>query len=192
MDNQRRFVIHHSIDIEYSIAEFLSFALGAKKNATSIKNLSFFTKVELLTDINLLTQQDKKKLILFSQIRNKFSRDKEVETFQFYFQLLDKNKESYRYLKELYKSQRKRKNEEEELSFYFFRLYWGLTTLLAMLGMKSAIDQFKRKGNNEIIEVFNKITQEAANDDKQAMEIVKFINSKISEVRNINSSKVSV
>lgn len=96
----RHSILITALALESLTSMYLAGLLGIKdyKNTKSFGNksgnLSFNQKIELLTDLDALSKDDKKKFQTFMEVRNQFMHNIEIKSYTECFKMLD-GKENY-------------------------------------------------------------------------------------------------
>jgi hypothetical protein len=84
---EREYVLAKSVSVEKYISIYLSFALGindyksSKSFGSTSAALSFMSKITLFADLGILNSDERKRLIVFAEVRNRFAHNEECTTF---------------------------------------------------------------------------------------------------------------
>jgi hypothetical protein len=157
-DSKRLIVINHSILVERLVSAALSSLLDIDlKSSKTLGNksggFSFYQKLMLLTDIRATEKNSVIKFIKFSEIRNQFAHNFEVNDFQSCFSFLNGTEE---YLRRTYPSKIEEKLEpEEQLQSLYFRLYDDVLKSLNDI-LTNVTQKFIKEGRDEFLENFYK------------------------------------
>lgn len=94
ISQQRAFLIESALSIERNLSVLLANILSVKiQNSKTLGNksssLSFNTKADILLDTDYISPADKKKFVLFMEIRNQFTHNKNCETYSDMLTIVD-------------------------------------------------------------------------------------------------------
>ena len=134
-------VIDHAVKIEFLINSLLTRIFACENNesisfGSSSSSLSFMAKINLLLDLKVLTKDEKKKLVLFAEIRNKFAHDFMVMSAN---DLPDQSKKD---LKKFYAP-----NEDNNFNSFNLQLYYDVKDIVDKL-INTVIDKAGKKASD--------------------------------------------
>lgn len=172
---KRLSVLEYSMELELALSKVLSDLLRIENRTTSIsfgqtsQSLSFYQKVNLLLDTNGLNKQDRKNLICFMEIRNKFMHNREIET---YLSVCTATK-NYSYLKNQFPECFSNQNEEEELEKAINQLFRSCAmSIIQIKGLRKELHNIEKHYDREKL-LHNKFVESSQKALKTSEESIK-------------------
>ena len=159
-NNLRLYIIEHSILLEEIISRNLGLILdidweNSKSFGYGSSSLSFNQKVQIIQDLKGIEDNEKNKIIYFSNIRNKFAHVKNIETFNDFFTKTSNGTQIKNFLLKNYDNVGlKEVNDEDSFKYYFYLLTKDVGNTI----INKTINHIKRKVKDEAVRDMNSET----------------------------------
>lgn len=120
-------------------------------------SLSFNHKINLLIDLASVDKEIQRKFQLFAEIRNKFAHVYSVSSYRSYLELNGDTKKTCEKLLSWYNELKKHEDEDLNFLMCFIKLYKELSEYAIEISEKHAYDRGYKVGQQNVLEISNKI-----------------------------------